>query len=385
MGALILNNARILSAEGAYRRGCVTINDGVIADIAHDLDKNTPAEITDLDGGLLLPGFIDVQVNGGGGVLLNDDPSVETMARIAQAHRAFGATSVLPTLISDDLENVERAILAADAAVEAQVPGVIGVHIEGPFLNAAKKGIHNGEKLRPLTKEAVELLMSAKHAKVVLTVAPECVSLDYISLLSNSGVRVCAGHTNASYEQGIAALEAGIAGFTHLFNAMPPMLTRDPGVIPAALESEAWCSLIVDGVHVDAAMLRLALRAKTDNRFMLVTDAMSSAGVDIDHFILNGERINIRDGKCLSDDGTLAGSTLTMIDAVRNAISLLGVPSETAVRMASANPASFLGLEDTHGVIAIGRRADLVWVTQDFEIKGVWSEGVLHQSEHALT
>lgn len=375
MTSFALVNARILTEAGFVDDASVIVKDGLISEVRADGGCGGVAAM-DLKGGLLLPGFIDVQVNGGGGVLFNDDPSLEGVAAIAKAHRAYGTTGLLPTLISDDLEKVGLAIRAVDDAIEAEVPGVIGVHIEGPFLNEAKKGIHDAGKLRPLTKDALAILTGAKHARVVLTLAPECVDTDDIRYLASRGVRICAGHTNATYDETKTALENGVTGFTHLFNAMSPMLSRAPGVVPAALESDAWCGVIVDGLHVHPAMLRLALNAKTDRRFMLVTDAMPCVGSDMDHFYLNGARIHVRDGKCFSDDGTLAGAALTMIDAVKNAVSMLSVDLEAASRMASAQPAAFMGVGKTTGSISAGKQADLVWLDRDLRVIGVWIRGV---------
>lgn len=376
MTSFTLINARVLTEDGFVDGVSVVVKDGIISDLRAGGDHDPSAEFVDLNNGLLLPGFIDVQVNGGGGVLFNDDPSVETVRVMASAHRAYGTTSLLPTLISDDLEKIELAIAAVDKAIEDKIPGIVGVHIEGPFLNEVKKGIHDADKLRPLTKDALALLTAAKRARVVLTLAPECADPDDIRYLAERGVRICAGHTNATYDQARAAFQAGVSGATHLFNAMSPMQSREPGVIPATLESDAWCGIIVDGVHVHPAMLRLALRAKADKRFMLVTDAMPSVGSDVDHFYLNGNRIHVRDGKCFSDDGTLAGAALTMIDAVKNAVSMLSVDLEAASRMASANPAAFLGMERLTGSIAVGKQADFVWLDHDLHILGTWVRGV---------
>jgi len=358
MKSLVFANGCIVTPGGIVERGSVEVREGRIAAVANSgaADRANGGFI-DLGGDYLLPGFVDVQVNGGGGVLFNDDPSAATAVRIAQAHRAFGTTRLLPTLISDDLDKVEQAIKAIDGAVASDMPGIAGLHLEGPFLNVEKRGIHDKRKLRPLSDEAMGLLTSAEHAQVVVTLAPERARLDQIAHLVECGVKVCIGHTNATFDQALSALEAGVSGFTHLFNAMPALQSRNPGVIAAALESSAWCGLIVDGKHVHPAMLRLALRAKADRRMMLVTDAMPSVGADIDHFHLNGQRINVADGVCLSENGTLAGAALSMIEAVRNAMTMLGLGIEEASAMASLMPCSFLGIAESAGPIAPGRQA----------------------------
>ena len=377
MRSQVFAGGRIVTPDGILEGGAVEVLDGRIVSVTRSPAADpSNADFIDLNNDYLLPGFVDVQVNGGGGWLFNDDPSEATAIKIAAAHRAYGTTSLLPTLISDDLDKVEQAISAIDAAVKQQTPGIEGVHIEGPFLNAEKRGVHDQRKLRELSDEAIEVLTSAKHAQVVVTLAPERVQRGQIAQLVARGVKVCAGHTNATYDQTLSALTEGVSGFTHLFNAMPTLQSRSPGVIAAALESNAWCGVIVDGWHVHPAMLRLALRAKSDDRIMLVTDAMPVVGADMDHFYLDEQRIEVSDGVCLSEDGTLAGAALSMMAAVRNAMSMLNLGIEAASRMASGVPCSFLGISERAGAIAPGRKADLLRVSSEFEIRQVWMGGV---------
>ena len=284
-------------------------------------------------------------------------------------------------MISDDLDKVEQAIRAIDGEVGRNTPGIAGVHIEGPFLNVEKRGIHDERKLRRLSDEAVGILTSAEHAQVVVTLAPERARPDQIAHLVECGVKVCIGHTTATFDETRSALAAGVSGFTHLFNAMPAMQSRNPGAIAAALESSAYCGVIVDGKHVHPAMLRLALRAKSDRRLMLVTDAMPVVGAAMDHFYLNNRRIKVADGVCVSEDGTLAGAALSMIEALKNAMTMLDLGIEAASEMASRNPCSFLGIADRAGSIAPGRRADLLRVSPDFEIRQVWIGGVENENQ----
>lgn len=376
MRRLVFANGRIVTPNGILERGCVEVCEGLIANVTGSIaaDRSNGGFI-DLGEDYLLPGFVDVQVNGGGGLLFNDDPSGETAIRIARAHRDFGTTSLLPTLISDDLDKVEQAIRAIDGEVARKTPGIAGIHIEGPFLNVEKRGVHDERKLRQLSNEAIAILTSAEHAQVVVTLAPERARLDQIARLVECGIKVCIGHTNATFDETRGALAAGVSGFTHLFNAMPAMQSRNPGVIAAALESSAWCGIILDGKHVHPAMLRLALRAKSDRRLMLVTDAMPVVGTDMDHFYLNNQRINVADGMCLSESGTLAGSALSMIEAVENAVTMLDLGIDEAAAMASRIPCSFLGIADRAGSIAPGRRADLLRVSPTFAIRQVWIGG----------
>src|SRR6185437_13588207 len=308
-----------------------------------------------------LPGFIDSQVNGGGGVLFNDSPNVETIRQIGHAHRHFGTTGFLPTLISADLEVVDRAIAAVRGALEARVPGVLGIHIEGPFLNVERKGVHDPAKLRELDTSAVGLLTSLRVGRTLVTLAPEMTKPEIIKKLAQSGVIVSAGHTNATYAEMTAALRNGLTGFTHLFNAMSQLTAREPGAVGSALESlDSWCGIIVDGQHTAPVVLRLALRCKPSRRFMLVTDAMPSVGTKARSFKLQGRNISVSGNVCIDEDGRLAGSNIDMASCVRNGISLLGISLPEAVRMASLYPAEFLGLSHELGRIEPGYRANLV-------------------------
>ena len=270
-----------------------------------------------LQGGVLIPGFIDTQVNGGGGVLFNDDPTAEGVAAIGAAHRRFGTTGFLPTLISDDLEVIDHAIDAVEHAISRGVPGVLGIHIEGPFLNVRRKGIHDSSKFRVLEEAQVQRLTRLKGGRTMITLAPEMTTPEMIRRLVAAGAVVSAGHTDADYPTMRAALDAGLTGVTHLFNAMSQLGNRAPGVVGAALEDQsAWCGLIVDGHHVDPVTLKLALRCRPHDRFMLVTDAMPSVGAAADHFHLQGRRILVRNGACRDENGVLAGSDLDMASAL---------------------------------------------------------------------
>jgi len=330
----------------------------------------------DLQGHLLLPGFIDTQVNGGGGVLFNDNPGIDSIAAIGRAHRRFGTTGFLPTLISDDLHVVEEAIAAIQQAIAAGVPGVLGIHIEGPFINVRRKGVHDANKLRELDDTSLQLLTSLRGGKTLLTLAPEMTTPALIRKLSDAGVVVSAGHSNASYVEVRAALDHGLRGFTHLFNAMSQLTGREPGVVGAALDDQhSWAGIIVDGLHVDPVVLRIAMRARPLERFMLVTDAMPGVGSDADEFMLQGRRILVRDGKCLDESGTLAGTNIGMAETIANARRLLGLDLAQAVRMASLYPATFLGLEGELGRIAPGYRASLVVADDELNIIETWIDG----------
>lgn len=374
----VLANGRILANGHILENHAVLIADGRIADIVPADDPRLRGTSSrDLGGHLLLPGYIDIQVNGGGGVLFNDDPTPETIRRIGAAHRPFGTTGFLPTLISDDLDVMAGAIEAVAAAIQAGVPGLLGIHLEGPFLSPDRKGVHNPEKFRTLDSHAVALLTSLKGAKTLVTLAPEMTTPGMIAKLVSAGVIVSAGHTNATYDLMKAALASGASGFTHLFNAMSPLTGREPGVVGAALsDPNSYCGIIADGRHVHPEVLKLALRAKRHDRFMLVTDALANTGTDMTSFQLQGATITIRDGVCVDENGTLAGSAMDMSRAVRNARDLLDLPLPEAVAMASSVPAGFLGLTNDYGEIAKGRRANLVLADDDLRVRETWIDGV---------
>jgi N-acetylglucosamine-6-phosphate deacetylase len=334
------------------------------------------ASVVDLQGQLLLPGFIDVQVNGGGGVLFNDDPSLESIRAIGAAHRRFGTTGFLPTLISDDLNTIGRAIAAVQSSLDAGIAGVLGIHIEGPFLNWARRGVHDSKHLRQLDTSSMSLLSGLHAGKTVLTLAPEMTTPEIIAKLAARGILVSAGHSDASYAETAAAIAHGLRGFTHLFNAMARLEPREPGIVGAALYDEnTWCGIIVDGHHVDPVMLKLALRCKRHDRFMLVTDAMPVVGSSEPTFVLQGRTIRVVDGICRDENGTLAGTALDMAAAVRNAVSLLGLDIVEAARMASEYPAEFLGLGFELGRIAPGYRANLVLMDDELHVQQTWIEG----------
>lgn len=333
----------------------------------------------DISGHKLVPGFVDVQVNGGGGALLNDDLTVEGVRTIAEAHRQYGTTGLLPTLISDDLVVVAKAIDAVDQAIAEAIPGIVGIHIEGPCISREKKGIHDETKFRALDDEFIKVLDGFTNGVTVVTLAPEQASPDLIERLARSDRKVCLGHTNATYEQAMAAIGAGASGFTHLHNAMSPMTSREPGVVGAALDSRmTFAGIIADGFHVHPASLRAALYAKGADQLMLVTDAMPCVGAQDKNFTLQGKTITVTGGKATGPDGTLAGSDLDMAAAVRNAVTMMGVPLDVAVRMASRSPARFLGMENTIGDIRPGMKADFVLLDDNNQVAEVWIEGVAH-------
>jgi N-acetylglucosamine-6-phosphate deacetylase len=373
-----LVNGRLLTGSGLVSGQTLLLSGARIEALVDPADARCKHAVTvDLGGQLLLPGFIDVQVNGGGGVLFNDDPNPESIRAIGAAHRRFGTTGFLPTLISDDLDTIGRAIAAVQASLDAGMPGVLGIHIEGPFLNWARRGVHDSKHLRLLDTSLVSLLSRLRGGRTVVTLAPEMTTPDMVAQLAAGGVLVSAGHSEASYAETTAAIAHGLRGFTHLFNAMARLEPREPGIVGAALYDEnTWCGIIVDGHHVDPVMLKLALRCKRHDRFMLVTDAMPIVGSAESTFVLQGRTIQVVDGICRDENGTLAGTALDMAAAVRNAVSLLGLDIVEAARMASEYPAEFLGLGDELGRIAPGHRANLVLMDDNLQVRKTWIEGL---------
>jgi len=374
----VLRNARILTADGFRDDLAVVVEDGRISALLSDAapQLGSAAGQVDLGGGWLLPGFIDAQVNGGGGVLFNNTPDVESLRTLVAAHRRFGTTALLPTLISDDVQVMRAAIDATRTAIEQGVPGVIGIHLEGPYIAPARKGTHDAAKFRVPDAGEIALAASLDNGVTLLTLAPERVPLDSIRALVERGVIVAAGHTAATYEEARAGLDAGIRGFTHLYNAMSPLTGREPGAVGAALEDpDSWVGIIADGVHVHPASLRVALAAKAPGKVMLVTDAMPPVGADNPSYELYGEVITAVDGVVRNAAGALAGSALDMATAVRNAVHLLGLPLEEAARMASRYPARFLNVDDRLGEIAPGYQADLVLLDDALQVRATWIAG----------
>jgi N-acetylglucosamine-6-phosphate deacetylase len=373
-----LVNGRLLTGSGLVSGQTLLLSGERIEALVDPADARCKDAVpVDLGGQLLLPGFIDVQVNGGGGVLFNDDPSPGSIRAIGAAHRRFGTTGFLPTLISDDLNTIGRAIAAVQASLDAGMPGVLGIHIEGPFLNWARRGVHDSKHLRLLDASFVSLLSRLRAGRTVVTLAPEMTTPDLVAQLVAGGILVSAGHSEASFAETTAAIAHGLRGFTHLFNAMARLEPREPGIVGAALYDEnTWCGIIVDGHHVDPVMLKLALRCKRHDRFMLVTDAMPAVGSAEPTFVLQGRTIRVVDGICRDENGTLAGTALDMAAAVRNAVSLLGLDVVEAARMASEYPAEFLGLGNELGRIAPGYRANLVLMDDGLRVRKTWIEGL---------
>ncbi len=349
----------------------ITVEDGAI--VALDTVPGIPIS---RHAGLLVPGFIDVQVNGGGGVLFNSTPTLDALKTLLKAHARFGSTGLLPTVITDELAVMRQAADTIALAIRQSVPGLLGIHFEGPHLSASKRGVHAERYLRPISDAEWSLYARTDIGARVVTVAPELVSADDIARLCSLGVRVCLGHSNADYATVQQALRAGASGFTHLYNAMSPLTSREPGMVGAALlDPASWCGIIVDGCHAHDAALQLAVRSKPRGKVMLVTDAMPPVGVDADTFPFFGGTVRKQGNALFDERGALAGSTLDMATAVRESISRLGVDQLEALRMASRYPAEFLGQDKLRGRIALGYRADLVLLDRSGQVQHCWANG----------
>jgi N-acetylglucosamine-6-phosphate deacetylase len=367
---------RVFDGHGWRAEEAVLVRDGRIVGLGSwgEVPPDWPQKRLPA-GAFLAPGFIDLQVNGGGGVLLNDQPTADGMRAIARAHRRYGTTACLPTLISDTREQVRTAVAAARSIGGRD--GVLGLHLEGPFISPRRPGVHRPDRVaKPGGGDLEELCELAGAGRSLVTLAPECVPAGFVRTLASSGVRISIGHSEAPADVVMQAVADGATGVTHLFNAMPPLSARAPGIIGAALaEHRLTAGLIVDGIHVDPVLVRVALAAKGSNRITLITDAMPTVGTSLDRFELVGRTIKLIDGRLTTEEGTLAGAHLDMASAVRNAVRLAQLPLEDALRAASLTPARFLGLDNERGALVPGARADLVALTQELKVVATWLDG----------
>ena len=383
MEALV--GARLHTPEGLVPGRALLLADGTIRDIVADDAIPVTARITRLAGGTLAAGFIDLQVNGGGGVMFNDAPTAATIAAIGRAHRAFGTTGFLATFISGARADMARAVAAVREAMDSGEPGVLGIHFEGPHINPARRGAHDARAIRPPAEGDIDLLASLGAGRTLVTLAPECVTPADIAALAARGVIVAAGHSEANADKMDTAMAHGLTGVTHLFNAMGPLGHREPGAAGAALTRDRLaCGIIADGVHVHWDVLRLAWRAKPRGTLFLVTDAMAPVGAPDAGVIRIGNETVRTVGGCLRlADGRLAGSLLNMGQAVRNCVMHAGIPLADALAMAAAYPADFLGLGESRGRLAPGLRADLVWLDDDLRVRATWIGGARSDTPEA--
>ncbi len=360
---------RVITPEGVLDNTSITVEDGIIVAIE-------PAGDKPVQSGTLMPGYFDTQVNGGGGVLFNQHPDAESLNKLASAHLRFGTTSMLPTLITDGEAAMASAADAIAEVIASDHPTIVGVHFEGPFLNVAKKGVHEAGFIRHPKDSELAILTRQDLGKVLVTVAPDTVDVGFIRELVAAGVVVALGHSNATYEQAVAALAAGATGFTHLYNAMSALQSRAPGMVGAALnQSNAYCGLIVDHHHVHPQSAALAIKTKTAQRIMLVTDAMAHVGTDLTELDFFSTVIERHGDKLVTPEGTLAGSCLDMHTAVLNSHRDLGFSLAEVSTMASQTPACFIGCEQHLGSIAVGQTANLLLLDEALNIETIWLRG----------
>lgn len=373
-----LTGARIFDGADWHDRAALVVGDGMVEGV---MAADSPSDVSrvPLDGGMLVPGFIDLQVNGGGGVLLNEEPTVDGIRTICETFAQFGTTGLLPTLITDTPDVTGRAIRAGIEAGRLGIPGFLGLHLEGPHLSLARKGAHDPSLVRPMADVDLRHLIEAREAlpNLLTTVAVETVRPEQIAALARAGIIVSIGHSDATYGATRAAAEAGASMVTHLFNAQSQLGNREPGVAGAALDiGTLWAGLIADGIHVDATTIGIALRAKRGPaRIFLVTDAMSLTGSPEQSFTLNGRLIHRANGALRLADGTLAGADLTMIDAIAYMNRVIGLPIEEALRMAALYPAQAMGIADRYGQLKRGAIASMVHVSDDLEVRSTWIAG----------
>ena len=365
-----------LQGETPLPDHAVVVRRGSIERVAPFEEVGSHVCIVDLGEVDLAPGFVDVQVNGGGGVLFNDSPVKSTLETIAKAHRAFGTTALLPTFITDSRDKMLAARMAVDRALADGVPGILGVHFEGPFLDDRKTGAHEPAFVRDASKEDLDTMFSGGLGVTLVTAAACRLGGGVLEDLLQRGARVSLGHCASDQAEASDAFRRGATGVTHLFNAMSPLGSRAPGLVGAALAADSvFAGIILDGIHVDFVAARAAYRALGPDRMMLVTDAVQPVGSDITEFQLGGRAVRFEDGRCLNEDGVLAGSALDMASAVRNAVHGMGAPLVHALRMASHTPAAFIGLAGELGLLAPGRRANLVALDADLEVTCVVQAG----------
>jgi N-acetylglucosamine-6-phosphate deacetylase len=371
----VLYGARIFDGERLHDDCALVVEGASVQALTVFIDRPSGGEQVDLGGGVLSPGLVDWQINGGGGVLFNADPTVEGIAAIAAAHRRAGVTAFLPTVVTDAPRVLAAALAAAREAPE-RVPGALGIHVEGPFIDPKRKGVHPPEFIRPMLERDADALIAAHAGVMVVTLAPASVPLELVGRLTKARIIVSLGHSDATAEEAQSVFDAGASAVTHLYNAMSQLSARAPGVVGATLaDPRVICGLIPDGEHAHAVAYRAALAAKGPGGIALVSDAMPPAAGGPDVFELQGRRMTRVGHKLTAEDGTLAGAAMTMRDAVDYVVNVLKIPLADALMMATLTPARLLRVDDQIGRLRPGYRADLVHLTDDLQVTEVWASG----------
>ncbi|AXN32662.1 N-acetylglucosamine-6-phosphate deacetylase [Vibrio coralliilyticus] len=375
-----LTNCKIYTGNDVLVDHAVVIKDQLIDSVCPVADLPQGLETLDLNGVNVSPGFIDLQLNGCGGVMFNDEITAETMQVMHKANLKSGCTSYLPTLITSSDEDMRQAIAAARDYHAQYQNQSLGLHLEGPYLNVMKKGIHSVDYIRPSDDSMINFICENADVITKVTLAPEHNAPEHIQQLKDAGIIVAIGHTNATYAEARKGFESGITFATHLFNAMTPMVGREPGVVGAIYDTpDVYAGVIADGFHVDYANIRIAHKIKGE-KLVLVTDATAPAGADMDYFIFVGKKVYYRDGKCVDENGTLGGSALTMIEAVQNTVEHVGIALDEALRMATLYPAKAIGVEEQLGRVKQGMVANLAIFDRDFKVQATVVNGQYEQS-----
>jgi N-acetylglucosamine-6-phosphate deacetylase len=375
-----VTNCDIHTGEEVLYDKAIVIKDDYIHEII-DLDKiPKDLEVLDLNGANIAPGFIDLQVNGGGGCLFNDNPSVESISTIFQGHKRFGTTNFLPTIITTTDEKIYKAIKSVKECLKNKTNGVLGLHIEGPFINEKKAGVHDKKFIHLISESDLDFIRKNSHGSIkIITLSPELVTENQIKSLKECGIIISAGHSSATYDQSIESFKWGITNVTHLFNAMSSFESREPGLVGATLDIDSiWAGIIVDGYHVNFASVRIAKKIKK-NKLFLVTDAMPPVGSNISDYKLGDLKIQCNNKKCVTMDGVLAGSALDMATAVRNCVQKVGIPLDEALRMASTYPSETIGINNTLGKIKPGFLANMVIFNNQIVVESVIINGVFEK------
>lgn len=368
---------RIFDGERFHLNSAILWQDNEILGVIPQESIPKDAQFHDYHNCTLAPGFVDVQVNGGGSVMFNQDTDIEGIQTICRAHRKHGTAYLLPTLISDSKEKMEHALIAAEAAIRDKIAGVLGVHLEGPWLNPEKKGAHDDKHFYAPSIAELEAMPWLSSGATLVTLAPEMVTTEVLSWLSEKKVIVSCGHSNAIQAQLHSEKIRYVNGFTHLYNAMSPLEGREPGVVGTALLNDnTWCSIITDGIHVSENSTLLAHRSKPAGKLFIVTDAMATVGSHKDTFVLNDETVRVVDGKLVNAQGSLAGAHIGMDQSVANVIRW-GIQEEEALKMASTYPAKAMR-QDTLGYLAKGFRAAITILDDEYASQGVVVDGKLY-------
>ena len=370
-----LIGAQLFSGKEFFDNRALLIDGENIIDIINEHNIPNNFETQKLNGGILSPGFIDLQVNGGGGKLFNNSPDKQSLNTIIEAHQHFGTTSIMPTVISDSLNVLKRCTTTISEVIENN-KSLLGVHIEGPFFNVKYRGVHQKQYINTINSDYLNLFESLKDFPVMLTLAPECISTKQLKHLKSLGFKILAGHTDASYDQLEEAIKYGLDGFTHLFNAMGQISAREPGVVGSALTFDnTTASIIVDLHHVHPSLIQMAYKQKPQGKLFFVSDSMATIHHGEPSFELYDEVVSESNGRIINSEGKLAGSSITQIDAIKNAYQSCNIPLNDAIAMVTRYPAEYLGVANYLGSLKSGYRADLTHFDLDFQVHNVWVAG----------